>query len=178
MSNRIRDKAGREWSIDIDVVTVGRVRKELDINLLELVIEGSTLPERLSDPVELVNVLFVLCRDQAEKQGVSDEDFGRSLSIDMITDAFDAVLEGVVDFFPQGIRPAYRKVLEATRRVRTVQSRKVMEVLENPDFDKMIETRINQLLSTPVPSRTSITGDASSLPESSESNHAETPTEP
>jgi hypothetical protein len=47
---KFADNAGRQWEPEINVVTIGRVRDRLKINLLELVLPNSTLPERLSDP--------------------------------------------------------------------------------------------------------------------------------
>jgi len=170
---KITDKKGREWAVEIDVVTVGRVRKALDINLLELVVPGSDLPQRLSDPVTLVDVLYVLCQEQAEKHGVGDVDFGRSLSPDAIENAGVALLEGVVNFSPSGTRPAMQKVLEKAKRIGATQEKKVQQIVESPEFDVMLDKAMMGPISAPETMPSESTGDASNLPESPESSPAE-----
>jgi len=111
---RFTDATGRDWLVEITVDTVRQVRKELDVDLMQAA--GGDVLERLAaDPVELVDVLFVICRDQAEERGLSDVDFGRSLAGDAIEAATDALIDSIVAFFP----PRLRKHLEAIRERQT-----------------------------------------------------------
>jgi regulator of extracellular matrix RemA (YlzA/DUF370 family) len=60
-----------------------------------------------------------LCKDQADKQSITDEDFGRALSGDVITQAADAFVEELIDFFPDArARASLRKAIEAGKAVR------------------------------------------------------------
>jgi len=176
MSKSFRDSEGRQWDVEVDVVTIKRVRDSLGVNLLELATEESKLPERFNDPVFCVDVLYTLCRDQADKRNVSDEKFGRSLTIDAIEEASDALMEGVIDFFRRDVRAAYRKVLDATRKVRAAHAKKLTEAMEAPDFDRMLEAKIENLLH-PENSLMRSSNDVINLQESPASNQTDTPTQ-
>lgn len=68
------------------------------IDLYQLVNDGFTsLAKLVSDPVQLADVLYCLCKVEAEARQVSDEDFGRGLAGDAITLAADAFVEELID---------------------------------------------------------------------------------
>ena len=114
------DNSRRTWEIAINVAAVKRIRGLLGIDLYALVDDGfKSLSKLVSDPVTLADVLYCLCKDQADKQSISDEDFGRALAGDAITQAADAFVEELIDFFPDArARAGLRKVIDAGRKVR------------------------------------------------------------
>jgi hypothetical protein len=172
------DKSGTQWSPEINVVTIKRVRELLDINLLELVMPESKLPERLNDPCLLVDVLYALCKDEADGRSINDVDFGASMTPDGIEDAWSIVLQGIVNFSPRGLRPAYQRVLETAKKYRQTQTQKVTELLESPEFETMLTNEMERRLSTPESVPISISGDATNSPASSESTPDATPSQP
>lgn len=101
-----RDCHGRNWSIRVDVGAVKRVRSALGVDLMQVAErktrDGGREPgvlERLaSDPVLLVDVIYVLCRDQAQAAGVTDEEFGSAMAGDALEAAVNAMLGAIVDF--------------------------------------------------------------------------------
>lgn len=96
-----KDSAGRSWDVSISVQSVKTVRDLLKIDLYALVEQGAKgLGDLLGNPVAFVDVLYVLCREQAQKQGVSDEDFGRGFAGDVLELAGDCFVEELIDFFP------------------------------------------------------------------------------
>jgi len=114
------DNSRRTWEVAINVAAVKRIRGLLGIDLYALVDDGfKSLSKLVSDPVSLADVLYCLCKDQAEKQSISDEDFGRALAGDAITQAADAFVEELIDFFPDArARASLRKAIEAGKTVR------------------------------------------------------------
>jgi hypothetical protein len=114
------DNAGRTWTIAINVAAIKRVRGLLNVDLYKLVDDGfKPLGELVADPVRLADVLYCLCKDEADARHVSDEDFGRALYGDAITLAADAFVEELIDFFPDArTRASLTKVLAAGRKVR------------------------------------------------------------
>jgi hypothetical protein len=114
------DNAGRTWTIAINVAAIKRVRGLLNVDLYKLIDDGfKPLGELVSDPVRLADVLYCLCKDEADARHVSDEDFGRALYGDAITLAADAFVEELIDFFPDArTRASLTKVLAAGRKVR------------------------------------------------------------
>jgi hypothetical protein len=114
------DNSRRTWEIAINVAAVKRIRGLLGIDLYALVDDGfKSLSKLVSDPVTLADVLYCLCKDQADKQSISDEEFGRALAGDAITQAADAFVEELIDFFPDArARASLRKAIEAGKTVR------------------------------------------------------------
>jgi regulator of extracellular matrix RemA (YlzA/DUF370 family) len=114
------DNSRRTWEIAINVAAVKRIRGLLGMDLYALVDDGfKSLSKLVSDPVNLADVLYCLCKDQADKQSISDEDFGRALAGDAITQAADAFVEELIDFFPDArARASLRKAIEAGKAVR------------------------------------------------------------
>jgi len=118
------DNAGRSWSLALNVWTVKKVRDLLGVDLLDLGGESATgssdkkpglLFRLIADPVLLVDVLYVVCKDQADGAGVTDEQFGRAMGGDAIDAATKAFLEELADFTPSPRdRARARKVIETT----------------------------------------------------------------
>lgn len=164
---KFTDLRGRVWEPEVNVITIGRVRDALGINLLELLLPDSTLAERFNDPCLLADVLYLLCKDQADKEKVSDVEFGRALTADNLEDGWTVALEGIVSFSPRGLRPAHRKVLEKAQAYQAAAAEKITAMVAGPEFDAMLDVELAKRLNLPALSPTGSTGDASSLPESS-----------
>lgn len=115
-----QDNAGRTWVIAINVAVVKRVRALVNVDLYKLIDDGfKPLAALVADPVQLADVLYCLCKDEADAKQVSDEDFGRALAGDAITLAADAFVEELIDFFPDArARASLKKVVAAGRTVR------------------------------------------------------------
>ena len=131
------DNLGRTWYVAVNVTTIRRVRAALDLDLYQLVDDGmQALGKLVADPVRLADVLYVLCKDDADAKNISDEDFGRALAGDAINAAAEALVEELVDFFPdERSRAALRRVIAAGREVRTKLLDRAETMLDelNPD---------------------------------------------
>ncbi|MDW8266762.1 MAG: hypothetical protein RMJ52_15670, partial [Gemmataceae bacterium] len=97
-----------------------RVHGRLLINLYQLLDDHlKGLGELLGDPVQLVDVLYVLCQGEANVRQVSDEDLGRVIFGDAIHRATEAFLQELIDFFPDPRgRQALTTILTEARKVR------------------------------------------------------------
>ena len=129
------DNSRRTWEIEINITAVKRIRGLLGIDLYSLVDDGfKSLSKLVSDPVSLADVLYCLCKDQADKQSISDEDFGRALAGDAITQAADAFVEELIDFFPDArARASLRKAIEAGKTVRDKVLSHAEKILDSID---------------------------------------------
>lgn len=114
------DNQGRTWAINIHVAAAKEVRARVGVDLYKLVDDGfAGLGELLGDPVQLVDVIYVLCRGQAETQGITDEDFGRAMAGDAIERATDAFLAEFTDFFPNPrVRASLAKLIAKGNQMR------------------------------------------------------------
>lgn len=131
------DTRGREWRIEINVAAVKKLRASpLKIDLIE--IESGLLDRLASDPILLVDMLYVLCQEQAESAGVSDEDFGRALAGEAIERATAVFLEELADFFPN---PAKRRALKGIVAKTEAVAARVVEMVDR-EMEKLTPERI------------------------------------
>ena len=145
-----QDNAGRQWTVTLNVAALKRVRAMTSIDLFNVVTLDEnkkpdiSLLERLSeDPILLVDVLYAVCKQEAETQQVSDEQFGAAMAGDAIEHATNALLEELVDFFPDPKRKVLRKILAANRRFGETMKRKVEAELTG--LDAKIDQALAQL---------------------------------
>ena len=112
------DNAGRKWEIVIDVKQMKAVRDVLGVQLYSLFdndLKGYTA--LVSDLVVFVDVLYLLCRQQATAQGVSDEAFGTAMRRNVLVEARNAFTKELVDFFPDGQREMLATLIETIQVV-------------------------------------------------------------
>ena len=135
------DNAGRTWTVTINVDAIKRVKSLLSVNLLEAV-EGKLLERLVSDPVLLCDVIYAVCKCEADAKGISDEDFGRSMAGDAIDLATTALLEELCDFFPQGRRRLLRKALEKLRKLESMALTAAEDRLDSPELERQMQEMI------------------------------------
>jgi hypothetical protein len=117
MGKMFGDNAGRRWTLELNVGAIKRVRTLCGVDLLEIA-TGSGLAERLSnDPVLLCDAIYAAIKPEADKAGVTDEEFGRAMAGDAIADAAQAFLDELVAFFPRGRRDLLRRAVEGMRGI-------------------------------------------------------------
>lgn len=147
------DKEGRSWAVVVNIGAVKRVRALCaGLNILELIsmdekgnTDSSTLDKLSNDPVLLVDTIYAVCKPEADKLGITDEQFGAAMNGDAIEHATRAFLDEVVDFFPEVKRQVLRKVLDATRRFEEEANKKLQAFVTSGAFDKFVESRIQSL---------------------------------
>jgi hypothetical protein len=158
-----KDGSGRTWTLAINVDAIKRVRGLIGVNLLEIIDgrEGKLLERLMTDPVLLVDVVFAVCKPEADKAGVSNEDFGRSMAGDAIELATTALLEELVDFFPsRRDRQRLQKVLGRFWNL----IEKVHDKLDARADDPAIQRKLDQALSELGGSSGSLPGSSASSP--------------
>lgn len=96
-----KDSSGRLWEVVVDHGRVMQLKALLAIDVYGMIKSGlSSLADILGDIPQIINIAYVLCKDQADRLGVSDEQFGESLGGDALEDLIAAVQEAFIDFFP------------------------------------------------------------------------------
>jgi hypothetical protein len=162
-----KDNQGRQWSVDINVTTIKRVRGLTGEDLMQ-VIEGTLIEKLIRDPVLLCDVVYAICKPEADTRSVSDEEFGKAMAGDAIEAATTAVLEELVGFCPSPRdRANLGRVLQATRKVMDRARDLVEKKLDSGELDRLAD----RLLAEGSPEATA--GSSSiSAPESSVSTPA------
>jgi hypothetical protein len=141
MMKTFTDNAGRTWTVTVNVDSIKRVKSLLDVNLLEA-IEGKLLEKLVADPVLLCDILYCLCKPQADAQHVADEDFGRAMAGDAIDAATTALLEELADFFPRPKRELLQKALGKLRKLETIALTAAGERLDSPELEERLREMI------------------------------------
>ncbi len=161
---QFKDNAGRIWTVDINVATLKRVRGLTGVDLMQ-VIEGTLIEKFIRDPVLLCDVVYAVCKPEADAAKVSDEDFGKAMAGDAIEAATQALLDELISFCPSPRdRANLGRVLQATNRVmekaRDVTEKRIETLTSEGELDKLV----NRLLETSGRSSTSAPEPSASTP--------------
>ena len=154
------DAKGQKWDLEITVGVIKRVRSALDIDLVEL---DAAVYKRLDDPVMLVDLLWLICEEQANGRKVSDEDFGRGLAGDPIEHATNALLGAVADFFPGRKRSLMQTMISKTATLQEAATKMAMDKIEDPEMEKTTLAALQRQMDAEVTSAlTRLSGPTSS----------------
>lgn len=123
-----KDATGVEWELRANVASFKRVRDLTGISLYAA-LHPDTLA-RIADPLTLGEVLYAMCRPQAQERRLDAEAFGERLAGDAVENATRALLEELPDFFPGAQRDALRQVVDATLRAATIHEQNAGAALE------------------------------------------------
>lgn len=151
MAASFKDVSGHAWNISINVTSLKALREFLDVDLAALVNSGEVVEKFLSDPVLLIDVIFVLCKDAAQSEGVNSEDFGRRIGNGEILDAAtEALFEAIANFFTRRGAAMWK----ASRKLRQLET----QALKQAEIDLEAVNLMDLISGTP----------STSAPESSE----------
>jgi hypothetical protein len=123
-----KDTNGKEWTVRIDAPKIREVRSICSLDLAAN--DGSAFQKLADDVVLLVDTLWVLCREQAN--GVTDVQFGQALVGDPLEAATKALIDGLLDFFPQPKRSLLRSLYENQQSMMAEGSKMVEEKITDP----------------------------------------------
>lgn len=147
-----KDSDNREWTLTVNVGTAKAVKALAGVNLFAL---HTTEAERVfGDPCLLVNVLYVLVRDQCAARHMTDEDFGRGMVGDSIESAANALLSEVAFFFPSARRELLLKQMSKAQEMTDQIMARASERLDTLDLKTLLgsSTRSPESSgSTPLP---------------------------
>jgi len=145
VAHKFTDSKGDEWAVALNVSTIKAVRQHLSIDLLDLD-NGKLILNLTSDPIMLVDVIYVVCMDEAEERGVIDSEFGARMAGDVIADATEAMLGALVSFIPNPRdRANMAKVLNKTHQIMEATRDLVDKEIANGALDKIAEKAIGDL---------------------------------
>ena len=151
-----QDNAGRTWTVAVNVDAVKRVRDLLGEDLLDI---ENVLKRLLIDPILLCDVVYCVCKPQADAEQVSDVEFARAMAGDAIARAKTALVEELVNFSPEArdrenLALAVRKFNTLADRARDL----IKTRLDSPNLSREIEAALS-----------TVGGSFGNSPESSES---------
>ena len=136
------DAQGRAWSTAVNVNTVKRAQQLTGVNLLQ-VFDGDLLNRLADDPVLLVNTLYAVCKPQAEERQVSEEAFGELLVGDAIEKAAEALVRGIIDFFPKGRRPVLDRLWTKTQGMNQAALELLGTKIDSAQVDQLVAATLD-----------------------------------
>ena len=157
---RFTDNKGHAWTIAITVATLKRVKVLLDVDLYE-VVEGTLIEQLMRDPVFLCDVVYAVCKPEADQLGIDDEAFGAAMSGDAIDGATKALLESLVDFSPS---PKIRANLKRVFAMMSDASDRVNDLIAAKLSGDELEQAIDKLLAEAKRSFGNVSGSLDSTP--------------
>lgn len=161
---QFKDATGREWQIKLDAPTIREVRAVLQIDLGAM--DGDFFRKLDDDPVLLVDLLWVLCRGQAN--GTTDRQFGQAVFGDPIATATQALIDAWLDFFPERKRLLLRSLAEKQAAVTTKATALAMQKLNDPTLEGMLLAAAEKEMDRKIQAALTSLNGAKSSPESSE----------
>jgi hypothetical protein len=138
------DNTGRAWTVTVNVDAIKRVRGLVNVDLLE-VLDGKLLERLASDPILLCDLVYALCKPEADARQVSDEEFGRAMAGDAIDSATAALMEELVGFFPKGRRELLSKALGKLRTLEAMALRAAEDRLDSPALEQEMAEALGKL---------------------------------
>lgn len=143
-----RDGNGREWHINVTVADVKRVKEQTGLLLTNLV-EEKLLPlaSLVSDPVALVDTIWVLIEPQAKVAGLTDEQFAQSLSGDSLEQATGAFMEALTDFFPKRQSEILKNLLSKQKELQSALADRAQVELSRLTVEQLIESVLSSVAS-------------------------------
>jgi len=159
-----KDTEDRTWEVALNVTAVKRVRDLCgpEADLLDLGGDGekSLFVRLMSDPVLLCDVIYAVCKPQADRISITDEQFGEAMAGDTIDNATQALLGEIVDFTPSPRDRARVKLALTKTNAMVDKAQDLLDTRAEREIDKALDTFLADIQS----------GEASTnSPESSES---------
>jgi hypothetical protein len=140
-----KDNAGRTWTVDVNIATVKRVKSMLKIDLLD-VIEGKLLDKIVLNPLVMCDVVYAICKPEADSQNIDDEKFGYAMAGDALEYATGALLQELIDFFPESKRPVLRASQEKFLKYHAKSIDLMTNYLNSPELEEKMEKELKRMI--------------------------------
>ena len=142
--SKFTDTEGRVWNVQLTVHLVKEVKQRLDVDLLDEHVH-ETLTLLTGDIVKSVDVLYVLCSQQADKNEISDVEFGQALYGDVLFEGINAMVEALIDFFPNPKKRTWiRKLWEKATSHMDKTNDQMLELLEDEKIEKEMDQQLSK----------------------------------
>jgi hypothetical protein len=143
-----KDNQGRSWDISITAASLKRVKDLLKIDLIE---NSTNEKENIffkvaENPVMLCDIVYVICKPQAEERKITDEQFGEAMGGDAIDEATTAFIEDLIDFFPKAKRPMLRTMTGKMGALTTKAMDYIINRLESPELDSKLTEKLDEMI--------------------------------
>ncbi|PHR99582.1 MAG: hypothetical protein COA78_24755 [Blastopirellula sp.] len=139
------DGKERKWSVSLNLGYARRIKESLGLDLMQI-INGQHEPiHRLVGDMELlVDVVWVLCEKQANTLNIDAMDFAEGLGGEAFDRATEALLQGIVDFFPKGKREIMQKMMARFQEKESEALDRMLAKVSDERIDKLMDQQISR----------------------------------
>lgn len=123
------DAVGRSWSFAINVATARKLKADTDLDL-QGALDGTLLAKLADDAETLAQALWSLCESKAEELGLQPEQFAAGLYGDCIGEAATALIQEIIDFFPNPKRAALQAMWDKAQQLAEEGMQKALRIIE------------------------------------------------
>lgn len=141
----------RLWTVAINVGTVKRVKGLLpEIDLLEVSSQKSKddpplIVSLATDVILLCDVLYAICKPEADAREISDAQFGEAMGGDALADGQRALMEELTDFFQKLGRTEQATVIRQAAVMISTSIAAANKRLQTVDMQKLSESAVGKL---------------------------------
>lgn len=128
----IKLKTGQVIKLEITPQTVLDIKNSLNYIIID-VGKNSDIEKLLDDTLNLVNVLYLCCKEDCDEKKISDVQFGRGLNGKLLQEATEKFLVELKNFLPQ----SKRMILEHSLQMQA----EIMEEVTKTSIAKMVEMK-------------------------------------
>jgi hypothetical protein len=140
------------WDVTITAATLRRVAQLLRVDLGNPLVspdesDSSQAPliRLATDIMYAVDVLYVVCKPQADDRGLSDEQFAARLGGETLEAAHAALEAALADFFRGLKRPDVCEAIEKTRQLIDAAVKRGAETMTSPAMQERFDTILSQV---------------------------------
>ena len=138
------DKDGRNWQVNLNVPTIKQIKQILEIDLLDEKVH-EVLQQIADDVVLAVDVLYLALKEQLDTAQISDEEFGKSLGGDCLNEAVGALVQALINFYPNPQKREFLKRLwEKSTKHMDKTNQEMLNMLEDERVEETIAKRIEE----------------------------------
>lgn len=146
-----KDRKGNEWRVELDAPTIEEIRQDHSVNLVGL--DKDPLGPLRNDPMQLVTIVSVICREQVTAKGLSPVDFARLLPSPP-DPMLDAVRDAVISFFPSGrashVREVLQKFDQMAAKTDELAATKMQQIMDDPKVMTGLNKKADQVINQAI----------------------------
>lgn len=140
------DAKNRIWIVDVTGTTIRRVKTLTGKSLLD-VVDKDLIAELTNDFLLLSEVLYAVCKPQADLEEIGQDEFESGLIGDVLSDGLNTLVDAILTFLPE---PRRRLIQKAIERYREVTARG-MERIESQVSDPAMMDRVMTMMDEQLP---------------------------
>lgn len=131
--------------------------------------DGRAFDRMAGDPVLFFQVLWILCREQAEQRNISMTHFAQAVAGDAGEEAATTLHKARLDFFPSRKRKLIQAVADKNAKVRELGTAKALQRIESPELEAKLVAAMEANIDAEIDRVLTRLNSANATPDSAES---------